>query len=325
MNYRERYIQTVIKQLPSKDRAEVRLEIEAMIDDLLDAYENPTDAQINSVLLSLGHPNKMASQYLGRERYLIGPLYYDMFLMVLKIVILAILLGVSIAYFLNGIQLEASFFSWLSSYTASLLNGSLQGAIWVILIFTILERTTKPKTEAFKLEDLPETYQRRPISKGETIFSLVCSVVVLVAVVYFAPYLRLYFHSDAGWQSIPLFNLDVLEANLWLVILIFACGVIRAINQLIYPYWNPKSVGIDIVFGGLSLAFNILFFSNFALYHADFLQIYTQIQSNFPFDLSWERLVIYFLVFLTGAYLLECGNHLYQAYKNSQNNRKPQS
>ncbi len=50
------------------------------------------------MLTDLGDPKKFANQYRDKERYLIGPKYFEKYVMVMKIVMLSIFIGLSLVH-----------------------------------------------------------------------------------------------------------------------------------------------------------------------------------------------------------------------------------
>lgn len=87
MNLAERYIYDVIRRLPERQRDDVgnelRAEIEAMIEDEAQG-KKPTKKHEYAVLTRMGSPAQLSDQYLERQRYIIGPMYYEKYWQILR-------------------------------------------------------------------------------------------------------------------------------------------------------------------------------------------------------------------------------------------------
>lgn len=95
----DRYIYAVTKELPKKSRDDTADQLRVLINDKVDQVDDSLteEEKMDRVLRELGEPKKLANTYRGRERYLIGPKYYDKYLGVVKGVVLSIFIGLSIA------------------------------------------------------------------------------------------------------------------------------------------------------------------------------------------------------------------------------------
>ncbi|MDF2536663.1 MAG: hypothetical protein K0R18_2825, partial [Bacillales bacterium] len=96
----------VTKRLPEAQREDVAKELRGNIEDMLS--DNPSQHEIEGVLIELGEPSKLATEFRGKKRYLIGPEHFDQYISILKIVaiILAIISFVSVfmeSYFSFGL------------------------------------------------------------------------------------------------------------------------------------------------------------------------------------------------------------------------------
>src|SRR5690606_19558338 len=104
----ERYIYDVKRRLREDQRAEIEKELRMNIEDML--ADDYSDENIESVLLSLGSPAKLANNY-KEPRYLISPDIFDDYIRVL-IIVLIVFASVSMiggligAFFQTNIALE---------------------------------------------------------------------------------------------------------------------------------------------------------------------------------------------------------------------------
>ena len=88
MNLIDKYIQEVTRRLPEKNRKDIALELRSTIEDMLP--KQYSEEEVKEVLKELGNPAILANGYNDRPMYLIGPRYYEMYIIILKINILLI-------------------------------------------------------------------------------------------------------------------------------------------------------------------------------------------------------------------------------------------
>lgn len=84
----EKYIYAVTKRCPSENRDEIKKELEANILDMLGDNTSPTDHDIDVVLHTIGNPIYVASKYQKEEKYVVPPMFYQDFIMILKYVLI---------------------------------------------------------------------------------------------------------------------------------------------------------------------------------------------------------------------------------------------
>ena len=143
-NIIERYIHDVVRRLPADQREEVSLELNSNIREML--RDNPSEKEIEEVLNSLGHPRKLASDYRGNKRYIIGPEWFDDYITVLKIaaIIFACVAFVS-GSITQALNLEATttfkiLFEIIGKAFSEVVNAVFRAFAIVTVIFFIVER-----------------------------------------------------------------------------------------------------------------------------------------------------------------------------------------
>jgi uncharacterized membrane protein len=106
MEFIDRYVQQVGRQLPRKKRRDIMAELQSTLVDTLEARvggEPSVDDEIE-LLKEFGPPQKVAASYWPEGQYLIGPRLYPLFRMVLGIVLLVfvivqlVLFGVAVVF-----------------------------------------------------------------------------------------------------------------------------------------------------------------------------------------------------------------------------------
>lgn len=147
------YLYAVGKYLPPSQRAEVLKDIEANIYDYLEenyGSKEYSENEIEVALLFLGNPKKVAEGYLDRPRCLIGPPYFDIYYLVVKLAVFGVAIGI-------GVSLIISFndFGKLPEFMLKLLAGIWQAGVSIVgtvtIIFAALYRFA-PEKENFKDE-----------------------------------------------------------------------------------------------------------------------------------------------------------------------------
>ena len=147
----ERYIYAVTKSLPQKQKAKIAKELKANIEEMLaqNSSNESLEEKVNKILLELGDPEILADNYRGSKKFLIGPVYYDIYLMVLKIVIAAVVGVISIAFFIKSFFTANLDIANIGlEYLGSIFSGAMQAFAWTTIIFIIIEKNNlKDKVE----------------------------------------------------------------------------------------------------------------------------------------------------------------------------------
>ena len=283
MNLVTRYIYAVTRHLPSSQRKEVEKELKGLIEDMLSERtleKNPSREDIEAVLLQLGEPALLANRYRGAKRFLIGPNHYDMYLFILKIVILSVTFGLTLAiaigYVINPPEqlLEA-----LLHYLASILAAIAQAFAGITIAFAVFEHhgvkvfdlvTEKKKWQPSDLPQIPaKTALIRPL---EPILGIIFTIFFIILLNAANKLIGLYIiGQDSSVTVIPLFNQEVFATFLlyFNVLLILSIG--KECLKLVIGKWTMGLALIIIVLNVASLIVFVMAFSNFAIWNEGFL------------------------------------------------------
>lgn len=233
----ERYIAATIRSLPPDAQADVRAELQASIDDAVEARvdqgERREDAE-RDVLNGLGDPAALAAGYTDRPLHLIGPRYFLTWWRLLKLLLLIVpacaALGVAIGQAVAGASPGEIVGQAVSVALAAIVHLSF----WVTLVFAILERTTGGKPmPAWNVDHLPE-----PQAKGAGLSELVGSLVFLglaaAAIVW--DHFRGFAFAGDQWMS-------VLDPRMWpwavtALFVLMAAEAALAIAVYAYGRWT---------------------------------------------------------------------------------------
>ncbi len=256
----DRYIYAVTEHLPADSREDVSNELYANIEDMLP--DNATKDDVRAILEKLGNPIKLANEYCQTKRYLIGPSLYDSYISVLKLVI-GIVTGVFVSISILDIMLapsgntglfEMSIGSFVNisidifiNMLVAAIQGITQAFLWVTLTFIILERTGVREgnlpfaNKKWSIDDLPSLPipEKKKISRGETIFSMICTV-FFTALLYFKPQLFGWYTkgSDGLVLNEPFFIVERLQYYIPVIILLAIIQLCIFVYKFITMRWN---------------------------------------------------------------------------------------
>ncbi len=84
----EKYIYAVTKRCPVGQRDEIKKELESNIYDMLGDNDAPSDKEIDDVLHKIGNPIYVAAKYQTEEKYVVHPVFYEDYILILKITLI---------------------------------------------------------------------------------------------------------------------------------------------------------------------------------------------------------------------------------------------
>ena len=239
----EKYLYAVGKKLPLKQRSDILKELRSIIMDNLDDMtggSEPTEDDVTKVLLEMGAPSEVAKRYRTGPPWLIGPDYYDTYLIIAKIVLAATLGGYLISLIILLIIQQGDFGQRLWSFAKNLLGivpGLLAAVGAVTLIFALIERTAKKPLEIDfsegekwspeNLDPVPTKQERvKPI---ESILGIVFPVLALIIFNVYRTKLGFYYVPSWGeeWVMVKMFNQVALNTYipLWSVVWALSVGL----------------------------------------------------------------------------------------------------
>jgi len=271
----DRYIYEVTKRLPLSQRKDIEQELRTLIEDMLaDRAETPTQADIDAVLSALGNPSDLAGKYADKKSYLIGPAYYNTYLLILKIVLPSVALGITVAMLVSLFTVApAGIWEPISNYFATIFSALFQAFAWVTIGFALADRynmKTTPDTQAkWKPRDLPPIPQKKAIiPKSQPIAGMVFTILVII-LFNSVPHLLGIYSVDTTTTIIPFFNLTVLHNMLPLLNVIFCLGLLRELLKLIIGKYNLQLAIPDMILNAAALALTFAVFSNTGIWNAD--------------------------------------------------------
>ncbi|MGN7393670.1 HAAS signaling domain-containing protein [Peribacillus frigoritolerans] len=307
----ELYIQEVTRRLPEKNRADIALELQSTIEDMLP--DDHTEQDVKAVLLKLGDPVTLASGYRDRPMHLIGPRYYDVYISLLKM-ILPIAAVISLIALVGdnpfrdtGNTVMEAILKIIGKGISGIISTGIQVFFWLTLSFAILERLDTSKDQSPVTKDLkpwtPENLKDIPnISKIKAVpmievFASLLGLSVFAALYFNAANLLGVYEKRNGSLIFvtPSFNQDVLNSYWLLVSSVIIIGVLLAIYKLFLGRWTLKLAFFHAIYQLLyTLAF-IIIISNPDLLNPEFLAYQ---RTLFSID-EWKSSIYWGLILLS--------------------------
>ncbi len=317
------YVHEVTRRLPEKTRDDIALELQSTIEDMLP--KDYSEDEVKAVLLKLGDPVALAEQYRDRPSYLIGPGFYEPYVMTLKLV-LSFAIPISLIVFFvvqftdwSGEGAVLQFLTGLiGEMVVNIINTAFQVFAWVTLVFFILERSgVSPASmrvtgEKWKPEDLKSiTYipKKKAIPRAEAIASIIWTVIW--AMFYFNAhrFIGVYerMNGQEGLELIaPVFNQDVLMSYGLVIALLIAVEITLAILKWIDRQWTNRLAVVNTVYNLFSVILTIIILLQPELIHPGFKEYMIELFNSTPgtFDqvMNWIIGVWIAIMILGGAY-----------------------
>ncbi len=329
----DRYVYDVTRRLPQEQRTDIEKELRSLIDDMLAARTGdaePSEEDVTAVLKELGRPNDLAAKYRGTKRHLIGPEYYDLYWLVLKIVLAATGFGLVIALIVSSVATPPeNAFSMAAESFWGIFGGLVQAFAFVTIAFALVERFAKD-AHMLKLDWSPKDLPPVPplnqrdtvnIKRADPIVGLIFGVIGLI-IFNAMPWILGYVTTVEGMKSVPVFNLDVVRTMLPLIDLMICLGMLKDMIRLIAGRYSIKvSLGIAAINIAM-LVLNIVIFLPPAIWNANFLiSLYAATHINmFVSEVAktiWTLLPTIIVVLGTIGYVTDTGVTLYRGARGS--------
>lgn len=259
----DRYVYAVTSKLPAGLRVEIERDVRGLIEDMLEVRAQGGEANmaiVEEVLSELGHPGKLAAQYREKKRYLIGPELFDMYWVVMKIVVFWSLVGLLMAYGIKIFLDPSNMLKLLIDYVGvSLFSLVVQVFAWVTVIFAIMEyagvkaadidRKKKGPWHPSELPSIPDIGAR--IKLSSTVISLMFLIFFFVLIVH-SNLFGIHLHvGSSAYTFISFWDYEVAQQLLPLFYGSLALYILREIIKLFFGQWTNKlalyMLAIDVV------------------------------------------------------------------------------
>ncbi|MDL2236279.1 hypothetical protein LJC56_00380 [Christensenellaceae bacterium OttesenSCG-928-K19] len=324
----KRYIYDVTRRLPQKSRSDLEEELRGNIYDMLpDDY---TAQDVENVLQTLGNPAKLAAEYKDERRSLISGAYYDQYCFVLKIVLIAVAVGMVIAFIVGAIAepLDAATNSLVSTvslsiaeFFGSLISGLAQAFAYVTIAFFLIERyNIRIDSREWSVADLPPVPEDKAlIKKSDPIGGIVFTVIVMLLFNLAPQYIAIYITTEAV-EAVPLFNLEYFYAVLPLINIAFLLGIVREILRVVSGRHTLKLSITTTLFDLVAMALVLPVYFNPSIWNPTLLTdlgAAPWFTAEFAAGMQpfWSVFYIMFAAIILFAYLLDIGTTLYKGIR----------
>lgn len=330
----ERYIYAVTKSLPQSQREDIAQELRGLIEDMIEERNNDMELskkeQVEDVLLELGNPVELASRYRGTNRYLIGPTLIDPYRMILRIVMFAILIAMSVVFLIESIILPQSLLDHVLSFLISLINASAQAFAWITLGFAIAqykgvkpENLIKESHGNWKPSDLPPIPKhRKEIKRGEAITGIVFSVIALVFVIFSNHLFGIPVILNGEFLTIiPILNQEKFSSILPLIYVLVAIGILKECIKLIIGKWTKKLALYNLLLNGVTLVMLTFLFRDPTIWNPHFMEelarltMLTQSEDFVTINKIWEQSTYWIVALFFITLIIDTISVFYRAYK----------
>lgn len=188
MKLLEQYLYSISRQLPKDGKEEIIAELRSSLEDTIeDQYgQEPTNEELTQVLKSFGSPSSVAKEY-GKSRYIISPAFTDLFILIMKIIVLGMLGSFTIAFVVefatSGSNLNVGL--GFATILGRTLTASISSFGTLTIVFMIISRVSNEREVPEEdwspkdLEEIPSDKQR--VKFGETLAGIIFSLIFLVA------------------------------------------------------------------------------------------------------------------------------------------------
>lgn len=272
----ERYIYAVTKGLPRKLRSDVSQELQGLIEDMLTERCQGRIAEekdVRIVLTELGSPQELAQKYdADAQKCLIGPPYYAPYKLVLKIVLSAAAVGLTIANIILLFLEPQPWYTAAGQWLAMLWQGLMSSFAFVTLLFAVFYRKGIRIGEPFNFDNLPPVPKKRqeiPIWEpvAGICFSILFLIIFLVIPQIFTAV------SPENGTFVPVFLAEVIRAYWYILILFSLVGIIREIVKLMERRYNRRVLITTVIVNLISALLAFWWLSGNAILNPDFVNL----------------------------------------------------
>lgn len=268
----ERYIYAVTKRMSRKQREDVSMELRTLIEDILMERCGevlPTEKDVRVVLTELGTPQELYAQYdEDANKCLIGQPYYSTYKFILKLVLLSVAAGMTIASGLLAILEPEDFFTAVLGWLNGTWNALFGAFSCVTILFAWFQRKGIRIADSCNLDELPPVPKVTDlIPKWEPVTGIIFCIIFAVLFL-FTPQVFCVIHEG---KMIPLFDLNAIRDSRLLILAFSLCGIIREVVQLMEGQYNKKVMVTALVTDAVSAIFCFWWLKGFDVMNHAFL------------------------------------------------------
>ena len=272
----QRYVYAVTRQLPPSQRDDIAQELTGLIEEMVQNRSEADDPEL-SVLQELGNPSRLAATYRGYDHYVIGPRWYDLYLLVLRVVVFAVTLAMVIAsavgYLVNP---SITPLTGLTDMLSMIVGALIQAIAWVTVVFFIIERVHLRKgvsedSDELTLDDLPEIpHESSIIPRSEPIVSMVV-LVVFGAVLYVTPSIINSIQLESTVAIVNPFQMEVFRQVFPWMLVVLLIGMCIELAKLLIGVQSRRLAFICLPLYLLSTIISVILVAGTDLWNPQFI------------------------------------------------------
>jgi hypothetical protein len=276
-----RYIYAVTQKLPQAQREDIAEELRGLIEDMLEERIQDgkvMDKDVVEVLKELGNPKHLAQKYRGTKKYLIGPEFFDAYILVLKIVLISTAIAMGVGFVIQIILDPISILDHFVDFIVSFVTTIPLAFGWTTFGFAIGEYFNRmnPKDlqmdKGWKVSDLPPIPdKKRQIKRGESITGIIFYVLFIVILSFSSDYFGVWVFREEFNGVIPFLNEETYGSYLLFIILLFGFGIIKECLKLIFGRWTLKLVSYTAIVNLISMVAILFMINGPAFWNPDFI------------------------------------------------------
>ncbi len=209
--------------------------------------QEPDEETVKNVLKEYGSPRTVAAQY-SQRNYLIGPRLFPLYEQVLMIVLIVVS-AVSLLGFFVALIGQSGFETGLLDGILQML-GNLSGSLFaafgiVTLSFAAIERTVFEEWDVNLDEDWEPDYLLKEegnecVKIGESAVEITMNIIFIAVLNFFFHWIGIYYLSDAGWHSVPIFT-DAFNQYIPWITCYAVLDIALALYLIRTEYWDKFS------------------------------------------------------------------------------------
>jgi len=262
MNLIDKYVSEVSRRLWKKNRKDIEKELKSTLEDMLEekvGEREATEEDVVELLKEYGRPKDVASSYNTPDKYLIGPKVFDLYVLVLKIVLAVILVltifgsVISLAFNEGGNVFIELFLIIPKIFSAVV--GAFGG---VTIIFALIEHFSEEeidiRDEDWNPKDLPEAvndYDK--ISILGLIAKIVLIIFALVILNFYPDKIPVFYQSGGDWIFVSALNMEALSRFLPYLNILWIASIILSFVIMLQGKWDLKTKVGDILLSIFSI------------------------------------------------------------------------
>jgi hypothetical protein len=200
-------------------------------------------------------------------------------LKLVTVICAAVFAGISVIDWVvnvSGDSITSSIINMITNLISAGFEGFIQGALWVTVVFAILERSGiqdgyLPFTgRQWSPDDLPDypLNKKNRISRTEASISVLWTI-IFTTLIYFKPQLIAIYikEGNESLNVIPLFNTETLQSYLVYVLILALIQLGIFVWKLITGRWSVPLAVANTVYNGAFCILFIAMLSNYTLYN----------------------------------------------------------